>query len=131
MNPPIPTTKPNSLTRPAHSSDAEFELLDDGSTDLGLSELRLDGDQARSSRGIEERKPERSENGVDVVDMTSVRALRQNILSKFHAEESSHIPAPNQVKMFFTSDVRPSLAILQSGDGVVELVSFFFFPRPL
>ncbi|KAG8950258.1 hypothetical protein FRC04_007892 [Tulasnella sp. 424] len=121
MNPPTPTTKPNSLIRPAHSSDAEFDLLDDDSTDLGLSELRLGGDQARSSRGIGERKPERSDIGVDVVDTTIIRALRQNILSKYHAEESRHIPAPTHVKIFFTSDVRPGLAILQSGEGVVEL----------
>ncbi|KAG9036971.1 hypothetical protein FS837_001568 [Tulasnella sp. UAMH 9824] len=111
----------NRFTGEAHGSDAEFELLDNENTDLGLSKLKLDSKQVTSRRGERKRRSVLTDEVVDDIDIKGIRTLRQDIVSKYNSiEESRHVTSPPQVKIFYTSKTRPSAAILQSGDSVVE-----------
>lgn len=115
-------SKSNQFAGRAHNSDAELELLDDDSTDLGLSKLQLGGNQATSHQGAIKWKLAQTNDLVNDIDIKGIRTLRQDILSKYTAkEESHHFTSLPQVKIFYTSTSRPGAAILQSGDSVVEL----------
>ncbi|KAG8920968.1 hypothetical protein FRC00_009303, partial [Tulasnella sp. 408] len=120
----------NRFTGEAHGSDAEFELLDDENTDLGLSKLQLDSNQVTGRSGERKGRSVRTDEVVDDIDIKGIRTLRQDIVSKYSSiEESRHVTSPPQVKIFYTSKTRPSAAILQSGDSVVEQSLVFWNKR--
>ncbi|KAG8944775.1 hypothetical protein FRC00_010413, partial [Tulasnella sp. 408] len=111
----------NRFTGEAHGSDAEFELLDDENADLGLSKLQIDSNQVTIQNGERLGRSAHTDEVVDDIDIKGIRTLRQDIVSKYSSiEESRHVTSPPQVKVFYTSRTRPSAAILQSGDSVVE-----------
>ncbi|KAG8917764.1 hypothetical protein FRC01_002224, partial [Tulasnella sp. 417] len=107
----------------AHDSDAEFELLEDDITDLGLSKLQMNSIRGRNHHDAGKGKSAHTADVIDTytTDIKGIRALRQDIVSKYSSNEiSRHFTSSPQVKIFYTSKARPSVAILQSGDGVAE-----------
>ncbi|KAG8917466.1 hypothetical protein FRC01_002439 [Tulasnella sp. 417] len=114
---------PNPSIGGAHDSDAEFELLDDDITDLGLSKLQINNIRGTNHHDARKKKSAHTADVIDTytTDIKGIRALRQDIVSKHSSNEiSRHFTSSPQVKIFYTSKARPGVAILQSGDSVAE-----------